>query len=60
MTDEIAAVGSEDDHGLAPATRAIRAGRTHNGAALAPTVVPSTTFVTPTVEEGRRMATMVG
>ncbi len=45
---------------LAPATQAIRAGRTHNGSALAPTIVPSTTFVAPTVEEGRRMATMVG
>lgn len=57
MTDK---TGPGDDHEVAPATRVIRAGRSHNGAALAPTVVPSTTFVTPTVEEGRRMATMVG
>ncbi|MBS1836644.1 MAG: aminotransferase class I/II-fold pyridoxal phosphate-dependent enzyme [Actinobacteria bacterium] len=43
--------------GLAPETTAILAGRTRNGAALAPTIVPSSTFVVPTVDEGRRMAT---
>jgi cystathionine beta-lyase/cystathionine gamma-synthase len=43
-----------------PETVAIRAGRRDNGSALAPIVWASTTFVTPTVEEGRRMATAVG
>jgi cystathionine beta-lyase/cystathionine gamma-synthase len=42
---------------LAPETVAIRAGRSANGAALAPVIWASTTFVTETVEEGRRLAT---
>lgn len=41
-------------------TRAIRAGRADNDTALAPILWATTTFVTPTVEEGRRMATGVG
>jgi cystathionine beta-lyase/cystathionine gamma-synthase len=41
-------------------TRAIRAGRADNGTALAPILWATTTFVTPTVDEGRRMATMAG
>ena len=41
-------------------TRAIRAGRGDNDTALAPILWATTTFVTPTVEEGRRMATGVG
>jgi len=41
-------------------TRAIRAGRADNDTALAPILWATTTFVTPTVEEGRRMATMAG
>ena len=41
-------------------TRAIRAGRADNDRALAPILWASTTFVTPTVEEGRRMAVGVG
>jgi cystathionine beta-lyase/cystathionine gamma-synthase len=45
---------------LHPETRAIRAGRADNDRALAPILWSSTTFVTPTVEEGRRMATTVG
>ena len=45
---------------LHPETRAIRAGRADNATALAPILWASTTFVTPTVEEGRRMATMAG
>jgi len=43
-----------------PQTRAIRAGRRDDDPALAPTLWPTTTFVTPTVDEGREMATMVG
>lgn len=43
-----------------PETIAIRAGRADNGTALAPILWSSTTFVTPTVDEGRRMATEVG
>ena len=45
---------------LHPETRAIRAGRGDNDTALAPILWATTTFVTPTVEEGRRMATGVG
>ena len=45
---------------LRPETVAIRAGRADNATALAPILWASTTFVTPTVDEGRRMATMAG
>lgn len=45
---------------LHPETVAIRAGRADNGTALAPILWATTTFVTPTVDEGRRMATQVG
>ncbi|MBI2704909.1 MAG: aminotransferase class I/II-fold pyridoxal phosphate-dependent enzyme [Actinobacteria bacterium] len=41
-------------------TVAIRAGREHNDGALAPTLVPTTTFVTETVEEARAMALGAG
>ncbi|WP_208029632.1 trans-sulfuration enzyme family protein [Rhabdothermincola sediminis] len=45
---------------LRPETVAIRAGRDDNDRALAPILWATTTFVTPTVEEGRRLATMAG
>jgi cystathionine beta-lyase/cystathionine gamma-synthase len=45
---------------LRPETRAIRAGRADNDTALAPILWATTTFVTPTVDEGRRMATTSG
>ena len=45
---------------LHPETRAIRAGRADNDTALAPILWATTTFVTPTVAEGRRMATITG
>ena len=45
---------------LHPETRAIRAGRADNDTALAPILWATTTFVTPTVDEGRRMATTSG
>jgi cystathionine beta-lyase/cystathionine gamma-synthase len=54
MTDEPAVPERHPD------TVAIRAGRGHNGTDLAPVIHPSTTFVTPTVDEGRRMATAAG
>jgi len=41
-----------------PETRVVRSGRKHNGGALAPVLWASSTFVTSTVEEGRRMATV--
>jgi cystathionine beta-lyase/cystathionine gamma-synthase len=41
-------------------TRAIRGGRADNDTALAPILWATTTFVTPTVEDGRRMATVAG
>jgi cystathionine beta-lyase/cystathionine gamma-synthase len=43
-----------------PETTAIRAGRADNGTALAPVLWATTTFTTPTVDEGRDMATSVG
>lgn len=54
MTDE------STPRDLHPETQAIRAGRSDNDRALAPILWASSTFVTPTVEEGRRMATGVG
>ena len=41
-------------------TVAIRAGRKDNDTALAPILWATSTFVTPTVDEGRRMATQAG
>lgn len=41
-------------------TRAIRSGRRGDGTSLAPVLWPTSTFVTPTVDEARRMATSVG
>jgi cystathionine beta-lyase/cystathionine gamma-synthase len=57
MTDADETPGSS---GLHPETRAIRAGRADNDTALAPILWATTTFVTPTVDEGRKMATQVG
>jgi cystathionine beta-lyase/cystathionine gamma-synthase len=48
------------DHELHPETKAIRAGRGDNDTALAPILWATTTFVTPTVAEGRAMATGIG
>ena len=45
---------------LHAATRAIRAGRGGDGTSLAPVLWPTTTFVTPTVDVARKMATSVG
>lgn len=44
---------------LRPETRAIRAGRADNATALAPILWATTTFTTPTVDDGRQMATSV-
>lgn len=44
----------------APETVAVRAGRSANGPSLAPVIWATSTFVTPTVEEGRRLATSRG
>ncbi len=52
--------GSEPVAGYQPDTVAVRAGRSANGPALAPVLWATSTFVTPTVAEGRRMATSVG
>ena len=54
LTDDATLVADAE---LAPETVAIRAGRTRNGTALAPTIVTTPTFVTPSVADGRRMAT---
>lgn len=52
--------GKGELDGMSVDTRLVRAGRANNGSALAPVVWASSTFVAPTVEEGRRMATSVG
>ena len=43
-----------------PETRAITAGREGSGTALAPAIWTSSTYVTPTVDDARDMATSVG
>ncbi len=48
------------ENALQPETLAIRSGRSANGSSLAPVLWATSTFVTPTVEEGRKMATAVG
>lgn len=48
------------DERMHPQTRAIRAGREDNDNALAPILWATTTFIAPTVDEGRRMATTPG
>ncbi len=58
--DESGPPGDDPTETLRPETIAIRAGRDDNGDALAPIVWATSTFVTPSVDEGRRMATMVG
>jgi cystathionine beta-lyase/cystathionine gamma-synthase len=64
MTDDAASStedpGEQAEPHLHPETIAIRAGRDENGEALAPILWATTTFVTPSVEEGRRLATAVG
>ncbi len=45
------------DRPLHPDTVAIRSGRSDDDTSLAPALFPSTTFKTPSVDEGRRMAT---
>src|SRR4051794_22933828 len=59
MTDE-PEIGATGPEAWRPQTKAIRSGRRPDDAALAPTLWPTTAFVTPTVEEGRQAATMVG
>ena len=48
------------ENALQPETLAIRSGRSANGSSLAPVLWATSTFVTPTIEEGRKMATAVG
>ena len=62
QTDADSTSGADGDaeRPLHAETRAIRAGRADNETALAPILWATTTFVTPTVDEGRRMATMAG
>lgn len=45
---------------LHPDTVAIRSGRAGDDTSLAPVIWPTSTFVTPTVDDARRMATSVG
>src|SRR4051812_42633690 len=67
MPEDETDVDSEDElpdepwaRGWRIETKAIRSGRRPEDTALAPTLVPTTTFVTPTVDESREMATTVG
>ena len=46
----------DDDLPIHLQTRAVRAGRAHNGEALAPVLWASSAFVTPTVADARRSA----
>lgn len=55
--DHTSAPSLADEVQLDLATRLVRGGRRHNGTALAPVLWASSTFVTPTVAEGRKMAT---
>lgn len=57
--EEATTAGDPTVRRFAPETVAIRSGRSANGPALAPVIWASSTFVTPTVEQGRRMATSV-
>jgi cystathionine beta-lyase/cystathionine gamma-synthase len=61
--DEDASLPHPDTAGgprpLHPETTAIRAGRAEGDTSLAPALYPTTTFVTRSVAEGRRMATSV-
>ncbi len=45
---------------LHPDTQLIRGGRDRNDPSLAPTLYPTSTFLTPSLEDGRRMATDPG
>lgn len=56
-TEPVTAAPSEASRPPAPETVAVRAGRDDNGAALAPVIWASSTFVAESVDEGRRMAT---
>ena len=60
MTDVPEQAKPPQDQQLQPETLAIRAGRSANGSSLAPVLWATSTFVTPTVDEGRKMATSVG
>lgn len=57
MTDPTDPCPGTGDTPVAPETTAILAGRSGNGAALAPVVWATSTFESATVAEGRRMAT---
>ncbi|CAN5195057.1 O-succinylhomoserine sulfhydrylase [soil metagenome] len=51
---------TEPRRGLHAETRAIRSGRRGDATSLAPVLWPTSTFVSPTVDDARRMATTVG
>jgi cystathionine beta-lyase/cystathionine gamma-synthase len=60
MTDAPEQAKPPQGQQLQPETLAIRSGRSANGSSLAPVLWATSTFVTPSVEEGRKMATAVG
>ena len=60
QTAETIGTTAHDDTPFHPDTVAIRSGRSANGSSLAPVLWATSTFVTPTVDEGRRMATTTG
>jgi cystathionine beta-lyase/cystathionine gamma-synthase len=60
VTDEPEQAIPQQGQPVQPETLAIRAGRSANGSSLAPVLWATSTFVTPTVDEGRKMATSVG
>ncbi|MEI7886903.1 MAG: aminotransferase class I/II-fold pyridoxal phosphate-dependent enzyme [Actinomycetes bacterium] len=60
MSEDSTPVRQTPENTLQPETLAIRSGRSANGSSLASVLWATSTFVTPTVEDGRKMATMVG
>ncbi len=60
MTDVPEQAAAQQGQPVQPETVAIRSGRSANGASLAPVLWATSTFVTPSVEDGRKMATSVG
>ena len=57
MTDPTDPAAQTDTPAWDPQTVAVRSGRAHNGEALAPVLWATSAFVTPTVDDARRMAT---
>lgn len=60
MSNDPTAEPTEPGTGLHPDTVAIRSGRVGDATSLAPVLWPTSTFVSPSVDDARRFATTVG